>query len=445
MIILKPRFAIPISLLVSFLTLQSQPLPCFGRDNSLSTGIGLLEEYDSNISRAAENHLSQWTATISPSLSFSSRGRNDSLSFSYMPGIHMVTGDSRTESTAFEDEEWHQTLLLDGQKALSKNLTMSARESLNISDDPTERVIFLVDPETETTFTEEQERRLTTTNSASLSATYSYGLGSSLTVGYINNYLKYDEPSTGGYKRHHSSVTSRHRFNTRWATETGYSYVRGNFNDDENLITRSPSLRIDFSPTPRSTLFSSYTMSRFDYEDLGEDYEVHDGRLGWRQSLSPHSSFLLSLGPSHATIGDQEDSLGFDASLSSQDKSTTYALGGSGGYAQQYYDASDDGLSRYWQANGNVRFQLTKNLAMDITGSFRNDDFQEVLGNEEQQTAITTLGLSHAITRWTTLSIRYRYLSIRSETDTDGAITENDYDVHRLFLELTATRELWRW
>ena len=114
---------------ISILSLIFLVAPCISgaRTNSLYGSVSVRQSYDSNVYHTDEDHEEGWTTLLSPTIRFTSEGRNDSYSFSYSPGI-------RYDYLTHEDDIDHN-LSLSADKNISSRVNVTVREDFVESEE----------------------------------------------------------------------------------------------------------------------------------------------------------------------------------------------------------------------------------------------------------------------------------------------------------------------
>ncbi|OIP46941.1 MAG: hypothetical protein AUK28_06690 [Desulfobacterales bacterium CG2_30_60_27] len=433
------------------------PITAKGRENSVTAGLAVREGYDSNMHRTDENHVLQWTTTLTPSLNFVSQGQSDRLDLSYAPGLQVVDHESSEpgvdKPADFAERSVNHDLTIKAEKDLARDLQFLLSEEYIKADDPDLRPHFMWEPDRGLYVSETIERRRYWTNAASLAMRYAYAKDSSLAIGYDNRRLENEDANlAGGYDRHHPTVTIDHRFNEQWRTVAGYAYTKANFQQAEtlsatatptdDLVSHNPTLEVDYNPWLHATAFGSYSFDKYEYQNgLRDGYHLNDSRLGWRQELGPKSTADLSAGYSQTNwdAGGSEGGLGFEGHVATTLGQTTVSCGAAKGFEARYFDGTDSGLSKYWRLQAALMYQLTQNLTTDLSASYRKDKFIEARQGIEEDVSQVATGCSYKLSRWAILSLHYIFHNLTTTADI------GDYDDHRLFLELRTSRELWRW
>lgn len=436
------------------------PFAATGRENSVTAGLALREGYDSNIRRTDENHVLQWTTTITPSLDFLSLGQTDRLSLSYAPGLRVVDHESAEpgvdKPANFKKSSMEHALTINAEKFLGKDFQVLLSEYYVKSDDPDLRPRLIWEPESGVYISENVERGRYWTNAASLAMLYTYAQDSTLAIAYVNSRFEQEEAQqAGSYERHLPTVTISHRINEQWRTVAGYAYTKADFQQAEaplvttantdDLVSHNPTLEVDYIPWLHSTVYGLYSFQKFDFQnDLKDDYQINEGRLGWRQAIGPQSNVDLSAGYAKTDwdAGGSVNAFSYEGHFVTTRGQATLSFGAAKGFDARYYEGTSSGLSEYWLLQAAIKYQHTQNLATDLSVSYREDKFLEEQQDIDEDVIQAAAGLSYKLGQWASLSLRYIF---RDRTTAGYIGASRDYDAHRLFLELKTSKELWRW
>lgn len=437
-------------------------LPCLaaGRENSVTAGLAVREGYDSNIHRTEENHVLQWTTTIIPSLDFISKGQTDRFSLLYAPSLQVVDHESAEpgvdKPADFAEQTVNHELTINAEKTLVKDLQLLITEEYVKADDPDLRPRPMFEPAHGVYVSESIERRRYWTNAAALAMRYTYAQDSTMAIGYDNSRLENEDARLpGSYDRHHPTLTVDHHFNEQWRTVAGYAYTKADFQQAEislpaiattdDLIIHNPTMELDYNPWPHATAFGSYSLEKYHYQDsLRDDYDINDGRLGWRQEFGHHSTAALSAGYSQTNWDDggSDGAFNFDGHVTTTLGLANVSCGAAKGFEPRYFDGTSNGLSKYWLLEAAFSYQLTQDLTADLAASYREDEFLEARQGIEEDVTQAATGFSYRLNRWAALSLRYIFHDFATTADISDL--GGDYNDHRLFMEIRATKELWR-
>ncbi len=247
-------------------------------------------------------------------------------------------------------------------------------------------------------------------------------------------------------------------------------------------------LRVDYDWSAHDVFFGEYRYGLTDYEvDLRADSKVHEISFGWDHDFTPQIRLTLSGGPtiveednlpSTSSEGDatvitpaESDSTStvtdynFFGALSWAFLHSQLNLTAEKGYDYENFNGRRDGLTDFWVARIDYTYQFSPAINCVLGGGYRwasrsqppaigtvviiddgeteggdipSDIVEEANFEYTEDTYDAGLTLNYSFLRWYTLSASYRYYDRRS-----GA--EADYDEHRVFIALSASKELLRW
>ena len=128
------------------------------------------------------------------------------------------------------------------------------------------------------------------------------------------------------------------------------------------------------------------------------------------------------------------------ASLDNELQRGSWRVHGESGLDQRYYEGIDDeGLSRYWLAGIRIRRQLTENVSGSTGVTYREDDDIETNGSDREKRIRADARLTYNFARWYRLDAGYAY------TELDADERRGSYENHRVFVRLTAGKDLIQW
>ena len=469
----------------SLLYLASCPGVVIGRDNIVIGRLSVITNYNERTYDALppgeqdivvrdEDRGDRREIAVTPGITLISTGPTDQVELTYEPSLVYDDLDSETNVD--------HALSLVATKNLSPKWQVDLEEQYILSDDPLrtreEATSSLAEnrqesreirPVDEGGLTEQQGRRRYWTNSLSLSTEYDYAEGSSVGVGYSYDVLRNEDDDAGyaEHDRHDYSVRLEHRLNSRWRGELEPHYIVGTVDDpvaDEDPTLASDDLtqvqvaaEVDFQPRTQDTYLARYRYLQTDYDDPAEeDSKIHGIRLGWEHDFSEHYHLLLSGGPSMVKL--ENRSWDTDYNLYAElVRDFNRGHGSAVIYAEKGYDldsfnGTDAGLTDFWRLGGTVNYQWTEAFSSEFYASYRDNRRLEEPTDGTLATPIVVdddfdyhekftelgMGFSYEFMRYYTLTIGYRFL--QSDSDLVG----EDYDEHRLFFELSLSKNLFR-
>jgi len=240
--------------------------------------------------------------------------------------------------------------------------------------------------------------------------------------------------------------------------QTVFNQSEEEFNDD--LEEYQFLFRVNYDWRTRDRLFSSYSFNATDYESFArEDAALHDITLGWSHDFTRAFQMTLSGGPSFATYENRSTDTGYNAYAGliwNYHQHTTLSANSSYGWDFNNFDGDRTGLSETWLSSLDYSYQFSPRLSLSFSTSYKRSNNEEPLATtvlldlEGEDTASDDISeyieesydagvtLSYNFLRWYTVSATYRYADYQSEND-------RDYDEHRVYLTLSASKELFRW
>ncbi|MEJ2034402.1 MAG: hypothetical protein P8Y63_15525 [Deltaproteobacteria bacterium] len=406
-----------------------------GRQTSLFGSISLLQEYDSNVNLSETNVESGWSSVLSPSIILTSESEHDILSFGYAPGLQYNYYDESTEVNHY--------LTLEGTKLFSKRFSANFTENYLRSNDYTYFVTeYVRQPGAGVPLSALEGRNNYWTNGVAVSADYEYANNSILGLGYSNEILNNDSPNQDDYVKNHPYLSASYQFNPKWGTVLSYDYIQGDFTLSEDLNEHVVGAVANYQWTRHELLFGSFQFDTLDYEGSRSGYNLYRSDLGWQHQLGPHSALETAAGASYVDPerGDSEMVFNYVVDYRREIKWGRVSFGGRGGMDQLQFDASENtGLSRFWSVRGDLQYQLSERFNSQIYASYREDTFLEVSPEYTDDSLVAGTSLSLAFHRWYAFVVGYSFRQLNS------TLPGNDYDDHRLYVQLNMGKELKRW
>lgn len=408
------------------------PAPGWSRENNLTATLALRQEYDSNLERRETDRQSGWYSVLRPGLQFASRGRTDQWQARYHLGFR------KNHTTGVESLD--HDFLLRGEKAHSARRQTEVLNRFYISDDSEfgDEPVAEVDPQLSPHRTRERFR----SNTFALNSRHQFAARGTVTLSYENRILDNRDSTRDDYMRHHPRVVVSYGFNPRWQTEVAAGYIRGDFDQADDLVSHTGNWELRYRPSVRNQFFLGYGFNQTDYRGDTPDYQLHSLNSGWTHYFNPQTNLTLSAGVTRLERRGQtsRDHSTFALDLKRQLRRGSVSLSGRGGIDERQFAGGDEGdLVRYRQAAAVGRYQLTKRLGADLTISRRDNDYLDRPLDPRERTYEAGCGLSYRLSQNHTIATRYRYREL------DSSANFGNYQVHRWFVELSGTYPLRQW
>lgn len=410
------------------------PTAGWSRDNSLTAELALRQEYDSNIFLQDRNEQSGWYTTIAPGFRLESRAPLNRVLLSYSPGL------KRNHDQGSQQVD-HDFLLL-GTMEPSPRWQLEGFNRYYLADDNDYRGTPL--PDIDQQLSARLERRRLARNTFSLRGKYSFAPEGTLTLAYENRLLDHRTGTGDDYVRHHPSVILDWPLASQWLLRAGYGYIRGEFDQADDLTTHTADLRAQYRLSPTQNLFVAYGLNHSTYQGVSPDYRIHRFTGGWNMLWDQRTTLTAELGlvALDRQQHDNSQDITFALTIDRRWQRGYLSLSGRGGVDQMQFSGGDeDDLSRYRQLQLNGRYRLAERLGADLGFSVRENDFAALAGGAGKERIYQfNSGLAWAFSRHYEAALRYLYKELHVAEPGTGS-----YRDHRVFLELRAAWDLWKW
>lgn len=346
-------------------------------------------------------------------------------------------------------------------------------------------------------------RHQVTTNTATIETNYSYWEDSFANLGYGYEILRNDEDDTvyQDFDRHDFFAGVVHRLNSNYRISLKGDYVIGQIEepvvdqtvlpadqsdlvvaaedgeDDATPVTDEAAVAVDESEDlveyhlatvldiltlPKHPLSVEYDLALIDYEAESKgDTEIHTAMFGWGWEVNDKLSLSLGAGPTYQRRDGGEDSwdyaVRFDIDYQLE-KSRFQLSGGSGTEVRNFTGTDDNALTSYWEARAVYSRDLLDALDMFVFAAYNHDDRETLelasAAAESDPADDSTLnlststvtekialggGLTYTFWQWYSAKLSYTF------TTQEGDEAEDEYDEHRVMLQLSMHRDFMKW
>ena len=397
--------------------------------------IGLQQDYDSNADRVPTDEQYESTSRVTPRFTFGRLTQTSNFSLTYAPSF--------VYSYRNEEERTDHFASVGYGRRLSQRVSVDFDNTYRMTDDPYTYTEFTEIGEGDFELSDRRGRRRYWSNSFSGSTRLDYARDSFMNLGYRNHVLRNrDDNFEDDYTRHTPFAGLTHRFNHQWQTQLSYTYTIGNFDNREDLRTHDGSGRLFYSFSPFTRVFVLGGYMQTDYDDSILDYAVYTTAAGFDRELSAVRSVSFETGVSFIQRDNfaDTDALYLKVSLDNAIQRGSWSVYGESGVDQRLYTGADDSfLSRYRLAGARVNYALGRNLTGTTSLEYRRDENIDTPVSDRETRIRANAGLAYTFARWYRLSAGYSYV------DLDADQPARSYDNHRLYISLTAGKELLRW
>ncbi len=443
---------------------------------------------------------------IEPRFTFTSIGITDQFTLTYAPRINFEENDYANHldhdfglrATKNFSRDWSVSLsdtFFLGDDSLRESDTRTAVVASPGAEDGGEAPAPVAGEEDQSGLSEQAASRRFWRNDLELSTDYIYREDSVVGIGFSYGQLRNVDDDIGGYTeydRYEGMLNVSYRFNQQWIAEADGQFTRGIFDEPEVAVVRvnpdeqdisidvvegrtSDDLReydlstvLTYDWRVRDSLFTSYRFLATEYDHpLRDDVLGHEFALGWSHDFTPHLHLTLSGGPSFAKIENRDWESDYNAyvDLTKDFMHASFRVYGEQGYEMANFDGRRSGPSIFWRSGVDYNHQISEYLTGSIFAGYRNyqrSQLPDVVGvviieGEDDGTGDINLpesdnfeytedfydaglSLSYSFLRWYTVTGGYRYSNFESELP-----SSSNYDEHRFFITLTASKELFRW
>lgn len=394
----------------------------------LSGGGTVRQEYDSNIYRTNRDRVSEGTTAFSPTLIFKDTTQYHSIFFQYTPSVIY------SDHTA--TERWDHWLSGGYDMQVTERVSCYVKDTFVQAEDP------YSDDETGIVLSDSRGRKRYWTNNVAVGLDYNYAKQSFIKLSYVNMVLDYEEDIYDDYVKQIPGMSVAHMFGRHWQTQIDYSYTKGNFEQEHDLEKHAGDLYIYYHFSADTKMFGHGGYAENKYLEVNQDYEVLRASLGFERQVSSTFDFRLEGGVDFLRRDDlaDEESFYYRMSLNKKIQQGGISLSGEGGIDEQQFDGTSAGeLSRYWQIETAINYNLTQNLLSSLSCSFREDRYWELRPADKEEKLQAGASLSYSFGRWFVASARYTYT--RQEAD----VSWRCYDDNRVSFELGFNKDFYRW
>lgn len=421
-------------------------------ENILHGEIALGQDYDSNINRDPSEEQSEWRSTITPALTLTRSEQTNNFSLKYAPTAFYSYLTDNTRVDQFASAQYNTSL--------TQKFGLSFQDTFVLADEPYADPASSIntdqtyDKHTTIQMSDTRGKNRYWTNNFTTHANFEYAQESFVKLGYQHHIFDNKDVAYADFVKQSPDISVLHRINHQWDTQLDYRFTHGNFDETEDLTTSShldesedltthaSDLYLYYKLTPLTKVFGHYGYSQTNYDGLQEDYNFHSGAAGTNHQFSPTLNLDFEGGMSllQRDAFSDTDAVYLRIALNKTWERSSWSLSADSGLdEQQFSGTNDQGLSRYWAVKSAFNHTLIKDVTGTISLSYRDDTYLERLPEEKEQQLQGDALLAYSFAQWYQIAIRYTYINH------DADIDLNQYDDSRIFLQLSAAKDLLKW
>lgn len=312
------------------------------------------------------------------------------------------------------NDSWQHDLELIGLLNLTRHTELTLTEFFSRSMDTSQR----------TGTWEEHD-----TNGIIVALVNQFAQRNSVGVDCSYSFDKYDDPNLDEYKTIRPSAFLTYWFNVKYGFELSAFHEQTDFDISNNeQDTWSGSIRLIRQMTNHFQVYVEYehSVSKDDFEE----HTVYNPSLGFDWTISETSSISLGAGVLINRYDNQQDSEDFFLDLNAfklfnLSRRATFSIGALSSYGEISEDAASLGFRIYYQAGFNYNYELTRQINLNLSGSYLRNEFHEELIDRNDNTFNLNTGVSWNPLNWMTFGLSYSYTNFKTNSNTRDDYIEN--------------------
>ena len=322
-----------------------------------------------------------------------------------------------------DNDSWLHDLELIGLLNLTRHTELTLTESFSRSMDISQR----------TGTWEEHD-----INNITIALVNQFAQRNSVGIDCSYSFDKYDNPNLDEYESYRPSAFFTYWFNVTYGLELSAFYEKTEFDISNNeQDTWSGDIRLIRQMTNHFQVYIEYVHSIS--EDDTEEHTIYNPSVGFDWTISETSSISIGAGVLINRYDNQRDSEDFFIDLNAFklfdfSRRGSFAISASSGYGEISGDAASLGFRIYYQAGFDYNYELTRQINLNLSGSYVRDEFDEELVDRNDNTFDLNAGVSWNPLNWMTLGLSYSYTNFKTD-----AATRDDYVENRGIFTVTLT------
>jgi len=389
--------------------------PVFSESRIIPT-VSISQEYTDNYHQTDDSAEDEWITRYEPGITFEYFEKKGRLDLSYFPSyVDHMDND--------EDDTWEHRLSMDGRYSLSKYTDLTVSEQFARITEINQRTGTREDHDTNTTF---------------FGIDHRFGRKDSVGADFTYATDRYENPNLDEYDRYKPSAYLRYWFNAEYGVDSSvfYEHTRFDLSGNEEDTWRGD-IRIIRMMSRHFQIYVKYAQSFS--EDDTEEHHVFNPSAGFDWDVSETSTVSMGAGVLFHEYDRQEDSENLFFELDAFkifeiSRRATFSISAASGYEESGDDMASLGFNIYYQTGFNYNYALTRKAGLDISGSYKRDEFEEEQADRTDHIWNLNAGINWNPLRWMELDLSYAYKVF----ETDEQIRD-DYEENRVILSVTLT------
>lgn len=441
---MKLRYII-LALVVSFGLTAS---PSFGSVLTIEPRLSVSSDYTDNASLEDDNTESDFTTTISPSVTAAFEQKH--LGFDFFYDYEHEFYDDETQN----DSSRHNAGL-EGWAEISKHTRITLGQRFQRVEDPLreeDRILLPdEDPYLNRDTTVRRSRETYYTFNSYIDMAHQFGEKDNIAFSYAYS-LREDADEDGNSNTEHTpGVAMTYWFTPQIGIDTNFNYTRGEYDQDDDFDDLQGNLRLNRKITKHFDVYVSYGHTWRDFEgdglDVESDYETYSPAVGFSYKVDKNTSLSLGVGYFYQDKEDDEDEDGPYADVLLTKNWTFprggFNLSGSSGIDRNESGAENRGFERYYGLIGRLTYGFTRHLNSIFGVSYRRNEFLNTDNDQIDDRFIFNAGLNYQPKRWMTLFTNYTHSLLYEDTKDPEDISGLEDEDRNFDVGITVSPKRW--
>jgi len=405
----------------------------FGYKATFMPRLSVKGEYTDNILLSENDDAIQddVITTVSPGFTAELVGKKGDAKISYDPAYAFYNDFD-------EFNGWRHQARFSGMYMIGKKTRFDVRDNFLYTEDPLINddlaVIRTEDPTLPIDSTNRKNRRVYTTNFASVDLNHQFGEYHSFKLGFNHGLLSEDDPAREDQQNYSPSAGLTYWFGPKWGFNVDGSYKRYEYEVSNNVdrYVGNVSLLKNFSKSFFG--YVGYSHSVVNRDGDSEDDIIYNPSVGFKYNIEKDISLLFNVGYFYSDYEFRKDEQGASADirLIKRFEHGQINFSALSGADYDFYSAENLGFNLFYEAGVSGTYQLAKHFNGKIYGSYRNTEYKDA-SDRRDKSPILGAGLTWRALEWMYLGINYRFRSVDSTIDTI------DYDENRVSVSITVS------